>query len=73
MNELFAKRASAWEAAKRFLDTHTLENGTLSAEDAATYERMEADIQAITAQIERMQRLEQMENMMNEPSSDPIL
>ena len=73
MNELFAKRASAWEAAKRFLDTHTLENGTLSAEDAATYERMEADIQAITAQIERMQRLEQMENMMNEPTSDPIL
>ena len=73
MKELFAKRATAWEAAKRFLDTHTLENGTLSAEDAATYEKMEADIQAITAQIERKQRLEQMENAMNEPASAPIV
>ena len=73
MKELFAKRATAWEAAKRFLDTHTLENGTLSAEDAATYERMEADIQAINAQIERKQRLEQMENSMKEPASDPIV
>ena len=73
MNELFAKRASAWEAAKRFLDTHTMENGTMSAEDAATYERMEAEIQAITAQIERKQRLEQMENAMKEPASEPIV
>ena len=73
MNELFAKRATAWEAAKRFLDTHTLENGTLSAEDAATYERMEAEIQAITDQIERKQRLEQMENSMKEPVTTPIV
>lgn len=73
MNELFTKRATAWEAAKRFLDTHTLENGTLSAEDAATYERMEAEIQAITDQIERKQRLEQMENSMKEPVSAPIV
>jgi len=73
MKELFAKRATAWEAAKRFLDTHTMENGTMSAEDAQTYERMEADIQAITAQIERMQRLEEMENSLKQPASAPVV
>ena len=73
MTELFAKRATAWEAAKRFLDTHTMENGTMSAEDAQTYERMEADIQAITAQIERRQRLEEMENNLKQPVDAPIV
>ena len=41
IQELYAKRASAWEAAKQFLDTHRMENGTLSAEDGAVYDRME--------------------------------
>ena len=53
INELYNKRASAWEEAKKFLDTHTQENGTMSAEDAQTYERMENDIKNLTAQIDR--------------------
>jgi len=71
-NELYTKRASAWEAAKKFLDEHTQENGTLSAEDAATYEKLEADITNLTAQIERQQRLDDMENTMKQPASTPI-
>ena len=34
LSELYAKRATAWEAAKKFLDTHRMESGMLSGEDA---------------------------------------
>lgn len=72
ITELYNKRASAWEEAKNFLDTHTQENGTMTAEDAATYEKMEADISNLSKQIERQQRLDEMENAMKQPTSDPI-
>ena len=39
--ELREKRAKAWEAAKAFLDSHRNDKGILSAEDDATYTRME--------------------------------
>ena len=39
--ELREKRAKAWEATKAFLDSHRTDKGTLSAEDDATYSRME--------------------------------
>ena len=41
--ELREKRAKAWDAAKAFLDSHRTDKGTLSAEDDATYSRMEQD------------------------------
>lgn len=56
IKELFEKRARAWENAKDFLNTHQDANGLMSAEDAAQYDRMEADIQNYTAQIERQER-----------------
>ena len=42
INELRENRAKAWESAKAFLDSHRTENGTLSAEDNAIYEKMES-------------------------------
>lgn len=39
--ELREKRNTAWNAAKAFLDSHRTEKGTLTAEDDATYSRME--------------------------------
>ena len=41
--ELREKRAKAWEAAKAFLDAKRTQEGFVSAEDAATYDKMEAD------------------------------
>ena len=41
INELRTKRAKAWESAKAFLDSHRNDKGVLSAEDDATYARME--------------------------------
>lgn len=56
INELYAKRANAWDEAKKFLDSRTNADGMMSAEDAATYDRMEADITAMTENIQRMER-----------------
>ena len=44
IQELREKRNTAWNAAKAFLDSHRTEKGTLTAEDDATYTRMEQDI-----------------------------
>ena len=46
MNQILAlreKRTKAWEAAKAFLESKRGTDGLLSAEDTATYDRMEAD------------------------------
>lgn len=72
LNELFAKRANAWENAKEFLNTRTDANGLLSAEDAEQYDRMEKDIQNYTAQIERLQRQESMDAQMKSWNASPI-
>lgn len=72
LNELRTKRANAWEQAKAFLDSHRTENGTLSAEDNATYERMEADVVALGKEIERMERREALDAELSKPVSSPL-
>ena len=44
IQELREKRAKAWAAAKAFLDSRRNEKGVLSAEDDATYTKMEQEI-----------------------------
>ena len=61
INEMIQKRAKVWETAKNFVDTHENENGVLSAEDNATYSRMEQEIEDLTAAIDRQQRAEARE------------
>lgn len=73
IKELFAKRANLWENAKDFLNTHQDENGLMSAEDAATYDKMEADIQNYTAQIERMERQGQIDAQMSAWNGSPLI
>ena len=72
ITELRTKRAKAWEAAKAFLDSHRTEKGTLSAEDDATYSRMEAEITDLGKEISRMERLEAMDQEMSKATSTPI-
>lgn len=52
INELRTQRAKLWEQAKGFLDSHR-QNGILSAEDTATYEKMEKEIVDLGHEIER--------------------
>ncbi len=71
--ELREKRAKAWEAAKAFLDSHRNENGILSAEDDATYTRMEQDITNLGKEIARLERQEALDAELNKPVGKPLI
>ncbi len=71
--ELHDKRAKLWEDAKNFLDTHTDEDGKLSAEDAATYEKMEADVVEMKKAIDRLERQAAIDRELDKPTSKPIV
>ncbi len=70
--ELREKRNKAWEAAKAFADTHTTDKGTLTAEDSATYERMEQEIQDLSREIQRRERQEALDAELSKPVNTPI-
>ena len=71
--ELIDKRASLWEETKNFLDEHTDKDGKLSAEDAATYERMEKNVAELSKNIERYQRQAAMDKQLALPTAQPVL
>ena len=70
--ELREKRAKAWDAAKKFLDSKRGNDGMMSAEDAATYDRMEADVINLGKEIERLERQAAIDNEMGKATSKPI-
>ena len=72
INELRSKRAKLWEGTKAFLETHRKENGTLSAEDDATYTKMEQEITDLGREISRLERQEAIEREMNAPTAKPL-
>lgn len=73
IKELREKRTAAWEACKNFLDEKRTDNGTLSADDAATYANMEKEINDLGEEISRLERLEKLENELRKATSNPIL
>ena len=76
MNQILAlreKRASLWDAAKKYRDAHIGSDGTMTAEDAATYDRMVDDVDRMKKEIDRLERQEAIENEMNRPVSQPIV
>ena len=73
INTLRENRAKAWETCKNYLDTHRTENGTLSSEDNATYERMEAEVVALGREIERMERAAAFDSELSRPVGAPII
>lgn len=70
--ELREKRAKAWDAAKAFLDTKRGGDGLLSAEDTATYDKMEADVVALGKEIERLERQASIDLELSKATSNPI-
>lgn len=70
--ELREKRAKAWDAAKAFLDSKRGEDGLVSAEDTAVYDKMEADVAALGKEIDRLERQAAIENELNKPTAAPI-
>ena len=76
MNQILSmreKRASLWDAAKKYRDSHIGNDGTMTAEDAAVYDRMVDDVDRMKKEIDRLERQEAIENEMNRPTSSPIV
>ncbi len=55
-----------------FLDTHANEKGVLSAEDDATYNKMEKDLEDFTTEIKRAERKQAIETELNKPVASPL-
>ncbi|WP_010651591.1 phage major capsid protein [Oceanobacillus massiliensis] len=70
--ELREKRAKSWEAAKAFLDSKRGSDGLLSAEDTATYDKMEADVVNLGKEIDRLERQTAIDAELSRPTASPI-
>ena len=70
--ELREKRAKLWDSTKAFLDSRRNENGLLSAEDTATYEKMEADVVNLGKEIDRLERQAVLDLELSKPTSTAI-
>ena len=70
--EMREKRGQIWDRAKAFLKEHQDENGMLSAEDAAEYERMEQEVVELGRVIDREEHAAQMERELNAPTMTPL-
>lgn len=73
INELREARNKAWQGAKAFVESKRDKDGLLSAEDAAAYADMEKKIKDYSAEIERMEQMEAMENELSKPLNTPIV
>ena len=76
MNQILSlreKRAMLWADTKAFLDSHRGEDGMVSAEDNATYEKMEADVVALGKEIERLERQAAIDRELDKPTSTPLV
>lgn len=69
INEMRQQRARVWQTAKDFLDAHP---GVMSAEDTATYEKMEAELVELGNAIDRAEKLENMKGDFEKLDAEPI-
>jgi len=70
--ELREKRAKAWDAAKAFLDAKRGNDGLISAEDTATYDKMEADVMNLGKEIDRLERQQALDLELSKAVNTPI-
>lgn len=73
INELREARNKAWQGAKAFVESKRDKDGLLSKEDAAAHDEMEKKIKDYSAEIERMEQMEKIENELNKPVNTPIV
>lgn len=70
--QLREKRAKAWADAKAFLDSKRGDDGLISAEDTATYDRMEAEVVNLGREIERLERQQTIDFELSKATSAAI-
>ena len=71
--DLMEKRKEAWEGAKAFVESKKDKDGILSAEDAKTYDEMEVKVKAYSAEIGRLQEMEEMDKELSKPMTNAIV
>lgn len=71
--EMIEKRNKAWEGAKAFLDSKRDKDGLISEEDAKAYDEMENKVHNYSLEIERLQKIEEMDKELSKPLSDAIV
>lgn len=71
--EMIEKRNKAWEGAKAFLDSKRDKDGLISEEDAKAYDEMEKKVHNYSLEIERLQKMEEMDKELSKPMSDAIV
>ncbi|RAM09524.1 phage major capsid protein [Limosilactobacillus fermentum] len=71
--ELQEKRAKIWKQAKDFLNERQAKSDILSAEDNATYERMEKDVVDLGKEIDRLNKQVAIDNELNQPTTNAIV
>jgi len=69
INELRRERAEHWEKMKNFLNSHEQENGTLSADDTATYENMEVEMTRLDQAVERAEAAQRRDRELDAPAN----
>ena len=70
--EMRDKRVQSWNAAKAFLESHRGEDGTLSVEDDAIFNKMMDDVDKLGREIARMEKMEAMDVEMSKATSKPL-
>lgn len=66
------KRVQTWNAAKAFLESHRGNDGMLSAEDDAIYNKMVDDMDRMGKEIARLEKLEALDVEMSRATSKPL-
>ena len=71
--ELREKRAKAWDATKAFLDSRRGNDGLISPEDTATYDKMEEEVINLGKEIDRLERQVALDLELSKPVNSPIV
>lgn len=73
IQELRDKRLALWEKAKNFLEEKRDDQGIVSAEDTASYEKMEQEVVDLGKEINRLERQRDMDMKLREATSRPVV
>ncbi|HEL0650320.1 TPA: phage major capsid protein [Streptococcus equi subsp. zooepidemicus] len=71
--EMIEKRNKAWEGAKAFLESKRDKDGLISEEDAKVYDEMEAKVKNYSIEIERLQKMDAIEDELSKPINSAIV
>lgn len=71
--EMIEKRNKAWEGAKAFLDSKRDKDGLISEEDALVYDETEKKVHNFSLEIERLQKMEELDKELSKPTSNAIV